>query len=386
MHPDKDAIQQLARKYMDGVASDEEIRLLHDWYDDVNPGEMEAVFTDSSEMQFGTDTWQRIQQQMNAEKLSRAKIRPLHRWWAAAAVLVLAGGLWAIQVHNNRHKSATMVASKPLHDIKAPAANHAVLTLAGGRQILLDSAGNGLVASQTGMNIMKNDSGSIVYVGDGSQHDIQYNTLTIPAGSKPLSIALSDGSRVWLNAASSLTFPTAFSGKERKVLINGEGYFEVATNSQAPFVVARPDKGLQVQVLGTAFNVNAYDGEPDIRVTLISGAVKISRGASQPAVTMAPGQQVRISPTNMEVLKDVDMDVVMAWKDGLFVFDGTDIQVMMRQAARWYNITVKYPHGVPAEHFTGSLSRDASLLEFLKILDYSGVIANIDGKTVFINP
>lgn len=384
MHPDKDAIQQLARKYMDGTASEEEIQLLHDWYDHVNPGEVEAVFTDSSETQFGTDTWQRLQQQISAEKPHRVKM--LRRWWAAAAVLLLAGGLWAARVHNNRHKSPVVADSKPLPDVKAPSANHAVLTLAGGRQILLDSAGNGLVASQTGTNIMKNDSGSIAYVANGSQHDIQYNTLTIPAGSKPLSIALSDGSRVWLNAASSLTFPTTFSGKERKVLINGEGYFEVAPNPHAPFVVARPDKGLQVQVLGTAFNVNAYDGEPDIRVTLISGAVKVSRGASQPAVTMAPGQQVRISSTNMEVLKEVDMDVVMAWKDGLFVFDGTDIQVMMRQAERWYNITVKYPHGAPTEHFTGSLSRDASLSQFLKILDYSGVTANIDGKTVFINP
>lgn len=386
MHPDKDAIQQLARKYMDGIATDEEIKLLHEWYDHVNPGELEAIFTDSNETQFGADTWQRLQQQISTEKPSRVKMPLLRRWWAAAAVLLLAGGFWVVRVHNSRQKSPMVAASKPLHDVRAPSVNHAVLTLAGGRQILLDSAGNGLVASQTGMNIMKNDSGSIVYVADGSQHDIQYNTLTIPAGSKPLSVALSDGSRVWLNAASSLTFPTAFSGKERKVLITGEGYFEVAANSQAPFVVARPDKGLQVQVLGTAFNVNAYDGEPDIRVTLISGAVKVSRGPSLQAVTMAPGQQVRFSPTNMEVLKEVDMDVVTAWKDGLFVFDGTDIQVMMRQAERWYNITVKYPHGVPAEHFTGSLSREASLSQFLKILDYSGVTAKVEGKTVFINP
>ncbi len=195
-----------------------------------------------------------------------------------------------------------------------------------------------------------------------------------------MSVVLADGSRIWLNAASSLTYPTSFSGKERRVIINGEGYFGVASNAAVPFVVSRPDKGLEVQVLGTHFNVNAYDDEPDIRVTLISGTVRVSGGRSRQSVVISPGEQVRIasSPDSNEACGRW----MMYWhgKRGLFVFDATDIQTMMRRAARWYSITVEYPNGIPQERFTGSVSTDASLSEFLKILDYSGVAATITGK------
>ncbi|MGO4291580.1 FecR family protein [Chitinophaga sp. RAB17] len=383
MHLSKEAIKLIARKYFDGTASEAEIIQLHTWYDEVNAGDAEVILTSGTEEEFGAETWQRLQVQMAAEKVKQRR-RP--RWWAAAAAaLLLMGGLTAIFVNSSRHPKSMAAVEKRAKDIPAPSAVHAVLTLAGGKQILLDSAENGLLASQAATNIVKNDSGQIVYIANGHTQETQYNTLTIPAGSRAMSVMLADGTRVWLNAASSITYPTSFSGKERRVVIDGEGYFEVASNPAVPFVVARPDKGLEVQVLGTHFNVNAYGDEPEIRVTLISGAVRVSGGRSRQSVALSPGEQARVA-SSLTVLKHVDVDDVLAWKEGLFVFDATDIQIMMRQAARWYNITVQYPNGIPHEHFTGSLSTDASLSEFLKILDYSGVAATIKGKTVLINP
>lgn len=387
MHLSKEAIKLIARKYFDGTASEDEINQLHTWYDEVNAGDEEAILISGSEEEFEAETWQHLRAQMAAEKTSEIVV-PRHRfrWWAAAAAaLLLTAGGTAIFVNSRQPPKNIATVEKRVNDIPAPSGAHAVLTLAGGRQILLDSAGNGLLASQAATNIVKNDNGQIVYVADGQHQETQYNTLTIPAGSRVMSVVLADGSRVWLNAASSLTYPTSFSGKERRVIINGEGYFEVASNQAVPFVVARPDKGLEVQVLGTHFNVNAYDDEPDIRVTLISGAVRVSGGQSKQSVVISPGEQARIG-SSLTVLKHVEIDDVLAWKEGLFVFDATDIQTMMRQAARWYNITVQYPNGIPKEYFTGSVSTDASLSDFLKILDYSGVAATIKGKTVLINP
>jgi len=385
----KDAIQRLARKYIDGTATEAEINQLFSWYDQVNAGDTETIRITGDEAEFSAETWERIQAQMALNKMPESGMKPRRsRWWAAAAAVVallVAGGLTAIFMNGNRRTKTMVAAEKPVSDIPAPATARAVLTLANGKQILLDSAGNGLLASQAETNIVKNDSGQIVYTASGHQRQVQYNTLTIPAGSRALAVVLADGSKVWLNAASSLTYPTSFTGKERRVIIKGEGYFEVASNAAAPFVVERPDKGLAVQVLGTHFDVNAYDDEPDIRVTLVSGAVRVSGGPSQRPVVMKPGQQARITPS-ATVVKEVDVNDVTAWKEGLFVFDATDIQMMMRQAARWYNVTIAYPNGVPAEQFTGSISIDASLSEFLKILDYSGVTATIKGKTILINP
>ncbi|MBS0029970.1 FecR family protein [Chitinophaga sp. 22321] len=381
----KDAIQRLARKYIDGTATEAEINELFAWYDEVNAGDTESILVTGDEAEFSAATWEGIQAQLALKK----SLEPRRsRWWATAAavaVLLLAGGLTAIYLNGNRQAKTMATVTKRVSDIPAPSAARAVLTLANGKQILLDSAGNGLLASQADANIVKNDSGQIVYMAGGHDQQTQYNTLSIPAGSRAMAVVLADGSKVWLNAASSLTYPTSFSGKQRRVIIKGEGYFEVASNAAAPFVVARPDKGLEVQVLGTHFDVNTYDDEPDIRVTLVSGAVRVSGGASQQPVVISPGQQARITPSST-VVKQVDAADVTAWKEGLFVFDATDIQMMMRQAARWYNVTVKYPHGVPQEQFTGSISTDASLSEFLKILDYSGVTATINDKTILINP
>lgn len=385
----KDAIQRLARKYIDGTATEAEIDQLFAWYDQVNAGETETVLITGDEAEFGAETWKHIQAQMAQKKSSGAGMKPRRsRWWAAAAavvVLLLAGGLTTIYLNGNRRAKTIATVIKPVSDIPAPSTARAVLTLANGKQILLDSAGNGLLVSQATTNIVKNDSGQIVYMPGGHNQQAEFNTLTIPAGSRAMAVVLADGSKVWLNAASSLTYPTSFTGKERRVTIKGEGYFEVASNAAAPFVVEGPDKGLEVKVLGTHFDVNAYDDEPDIRVTLVSGSVRVSGGASQRPVVMKPGQQARIT-TSATIINQVDVNDAIAWKQGLFVFDATDIQTMMRQAARWYNVTVAYPNGVPGERFTGSISVDASLTEFLKILGYSGITATIKGKTILINP
>lgn len=389
MELNREDISRLARKYLDGHASEEEIRLLHEWYDTVNTGDTETVVTATEQTPelFGQSTWMELQQLLATDREiprpQTSAVRTL--WWrAAAAVLLLlttVAGVYYWQT--TPHKATHLPVAAVMTDVKAPANTKATLTLANGQQIVLDSAANGLLAMQANTSIVKNSAGQITYMAAGENAALQYNTLSVPTGSKAVSLVLSDGTKVWLNVASSITYPTAFSGKERKVQIKGEAYFEVVSNPATPFVVTKPGTGTDIWVLGTHFNVNAYDGEPDIKITLLEGAVKIAK--EQQSMLLRPGEQARVS-SSIRRVKEVAVEEVVAWKEGLFVFDKTDIQSMMRQAERWYGITVQYPNGVPAEEFTGSLSRDVSLSEFLKILEYSEVTAKIKGNNVMINP
>ncbi|MEC5144837.1 FecR domain-containing protein [Chitinophaga sp. 212800010-3] len=381
MNLSADEVRRLAGKYLDGSATREEILLLHQWYDAVNAGEKELILTDEREDEFREHSWVALKQKIAAEKPRRTLLNAGMKWAVAAAVVVaVATGIYYIQ-----HTQQPAVIHPPLADVQSPAGTKAVLTLANGEQIELDSAGKGVLALQTNTKITKNAAGQIIYSGAGNSEEIVYNTIKVPVGSRPISVVLADGTSVWLNAASSLTYPAAFAGKERRVTINGEAYFDVAADATKPFVVARQGSDLTIQVLGTQFNINAYPGAQDARITLLQGAVAVSRKSSGLQARLAAGQQ--LSAGERFVLdNDPDLDAVVAWKNNLFIFESTDIQTLMREAERWYGITTQYPHGIPAEHFTGSISRDVSLSEFLKILSYSGVSAKIDGKKVFINP
>ncbi|HEY9258465.1 FecR family protein [Chitinophaga sp.] len=389
MELNREDVSRLARKYLDGEATESEIRLLHEWYDTVNAGDTETVVTAEEQTAglFGQSTWTALQQQLATDRdIAQPQTSRVHtfRWRMAAAVVLLlisAGGIYFGKTRTLPPRQQPVAAI--VTDLKAPANTRAMLTLANGQQIILDSAANGFLAMQANTRIVKNSAGQITYLSSGENASLQFNTLTVPTGSKAVSLVLSDGTKVWLNVASSITYPTTFLGKERKVQIKGEAYFEVASNPAMPFRVSKAGSGTDILVLGTHFNVNAYDGEPDIKITLLEGAVKVSR--QNQSATLRPGEQARVS-TTIDVVKEVAIDGVVAWKEGLFVFDKTDIQSMMRQAERWYGITVQYPNGVPAEEFTGSLSRDVSLSEFLKILEYSEVTVKIKGNNVMINP
>lgn len=304
------------------------------------------------------------------------KLRPL---WAAAAVLAVAAvAFFWMRISTSQMDVA--VAEAPLQVV--PGGNKAVLYLSGGQAITLDTAGNGAIASQGNVQVIKLDSGQLAYQGAGASGEVTYNTLATPRGGQ-FRIILPDGSSVWLNAASSLRFPTVFNGKERVVELRGEAYFEIAKNVQQPFRVQVKD--MTVQVLGTHFNVMAYDDESAVRTTLLEGAVKVKQGGH--SLDMRPGQQVTAHPAgNMSIQDGVDVEEVVAWKNGYFHFNHESLQGVMRQVGRWYDAEISYEGAVTEREFGGKIERSSSVKDVLKILELSGIKFRIEGKKIIVTP
>jgi hypothetical protein len=267
--------------------------------------------------------------------------------------------------------------------VEAPNSVHAILTLADGSKIIIDSVQHGEVARQGNANIIKRADGQLIYnTGISGNTEVGYNTLTVPRGSKIIELILADGTTVVLNAASSLTYPTSFIGKERKVEMTGEGYFEVARNTSMPFIVQKGDA--RVEVLGTHFNINAYDDEDMINVTLLEGSVKVSRQSSDDNLVLKPGQMARIND-KMQLLPKVDLEEVMAWKVGKFKFgEYANIGTVMRQISRWYDVAVEY-RGEVEGHIGGSISREVNVSQVLNLLEMTGVVKfGYDGRKIIV--
>ena len=268
---------------------------------------------------------------------------------------------------------------KPSNDIAPPAQARATLKLADGSTVYLDSNVNGTLARQGGVEISRNELGEIIYSGTASDA-ITMNTLSLPKGSKPIRLVLSDGSLVWLNAASSITYPTAFVGKERKVSMMGEAYFEVSENKAMPFFVEHDQ--LLVKVLGTHFNVNTYENEASNKVTLLSGLVDVGNGKI--SKRLVPGQQASVSKTVFSVDENIDTDEVLAWKNGQFYFGGSDIRSIMKQIERYYDVEVEFRDEVPYR-FVAKISRDVNVSAFLEKLELTNLIHfKIEGKKIIV--
>lgn len=300
---------------------------------------------------------------------------------AASITIVLALGSYFL-FFNKSSKQDEIVKTEPAKDVKAPETNRAMITLADGRTVYLDSAMNGQLAVQGNIKLVKLANGQIAYQTASGEiiKELKYNTLNNPRGSKVIDMTLADGSRVWLNAGSSVTFPVAFIGNERKVSITGEAYFEVAHNTSMPFKVSKGE--MEVTVLGTHFNVNAYDDENDIKVTLLEGSVKVNKGDENKL--LKPGQQARIT-SDIKVVSGVDIDEVMAWKNGRFQFEGAGIEEVMRQVARWYDVEVIYETKPMNQHFRGGISREVEASKLFKMLESTEAIHfRIEGKKVFV--
>jgi ferric-dicitrate binding protein FerR (iron transport regulator) len=302
---------------------------------------------------------------------------------AAATVLLFMSvvAYWVLSKNNNKKKSivSAVAPAKPIKKV-LPGGNHAILTMADGSRIVLDSVQNGKLHS--GSATISKQGGLLVYDGSSplKSAKVTFNTLTTPRGGQ-YKVVLEDGSEVWLNASSSLHFPTAFSEKERDVDLTGEAYFEIAKNKEKPFHVNV--NGYQVEVLGTHFDVNAYADEGVIKTSLLEGSVKIKMGNI--SGLLKPGQQgVLKKNTNNIEIKNADMNLVVAWKNGLFQFDGADIKTIMRQIGRWYDVEIEYSGEVPEKRFEGKISRDAQLSDVLKILELSNVKFTVKGKKIIV--
>ena len=303
------------------------------------------------------------------------------RWWYAAAAAVLIAGTFTVyQLSNKPNIKKETAGTGTIKQDVSPGGNKAVLTLSDGSTIILDSAANGNLANQGNVKVIKLD-GKLTYSGkEKGTGETSYNTITTPRGGQ-YQLVLSDGSAVWLNAASSLKFPVAFGGKERKVEVSGEAYFEIAKNSSMPFKVTILGKG-EVEVLGTRFNINAYSDEEVVRTTLLEGSINVSL-TNGTSVRLLPGQQAKMN-NSISIQSNVDTDEIIAWKTGWFNFDHTDISSIMRQVSRWYDVDVVFQGQPGKKTFSGIVSRDNKISEVLKIMEKAGVVFRIEGKQITV--
>lgn len=298
---------------------------------------------------------------------------------AAAVLLLVLGTTWLLLPHQAENDKPA-VAKMPQ---VAPGTSGAVLTLANGAQILLDTIKNGRVALQGGTTV-RVVNGALVYEGTGS--NTIYNTISTPKG-REYHITLPDGTGLWLNAASTVRYPVAFAAGERRIEVKGEAYMEVAADAHKPFYVVTPQA--QIQVLGTVFNVNAYDGEAAEVTTLASGKIRVTgrttlNGGLQP-LTLQPGQAAHCNSTMLEA-RPGNVEKALAWKNGVFNFNEADIPAIMRQLARWYNVEVRYEGTLPTRTFEGEMGRTLRLDQVLRIFTKTGIHYEIDGNIVTIKP
>jgi len=307
----------------------------------------------------------------------------LRRVIAAAAILILVVGVSYLIWFKVPVSNKPMISQVTKKDI-APGKDGAVLTLSNGQQIVLDNAANGQLAIQGNVAVTK-ENGQLLYENKqaSTEKTVVYNTLSTPRG-RQFELTLPDGTSVWLNAGSSITYPTSFSGQTRSVTTTGEVYFEVAKNPAQPFHVTVRD--IDITVLGTHFNINAYDNEGSIKTTLLEGSVKISKGGQ--ASLLKPGQQAIVSNANntITINDDADTELTMAWKNGFTSFKSADLKMIMRQVERWYDVDVSFEGNIPVRTFTADVARTAPVSEILKILEESKIHYRIEGKKIIIIP
>nr|WP_295923849.1 FecR family protein [uncultured Dyadobacter sp.] len=302
--------------------------------------------------------------------------------YAAAAMLIATGfGVW-YNVQNRGGERNIFGQLTNTADVQ-PGGNKALLTLSDGSAIALEDVGSGFVAQQGDAEITKAQDGILVYNAKNtvSPGKLTINKITTPKGGQ-YQVRLPDGSKVWLNANSSIRFPSVFSGNERNVEITGEAYFEVAKDKNKPFKV-KFDRS-EVQVLGTSFNIMAYPEEGVSRTTLVEGSVSI-KNVDQNA-KLKPGQQAAVLASGQIKTRFTPVEEVVAWKNGEFYFQDASVQEVMRQLSRWYNVSISYRGEIPPKQFSGRISRQVNLAEITRMLQFAGVNCRLNDKTIIIDP
>lgn len=395
--PDKNDIQTLIEQYLTGTLSPEDKDRLQSILDDPACQQVLEELADQQleerlkqEYTFpGTHdrvksaVLQHIRQPVVIRRLSFVR-----KWgWAAAILLLIGAGVVAVMTGINKKDNGIAEIKIPA-DV-APGRNGAVLTLANGDSVVLDSLGNGVIATQNGAQVILHN-GSLSYAAaEKTAGAMVYNLVATPKG-RQFRITLPDGTEVWLNAASTIRYPTTFAANERQVEITGEAYFEVTKNAAAPFRVVANKKAV-VEVLGTSFNINAYRDEAAIKTTLLEGAVRVKETTTNPQqpLLLKPGQQAQISnnassPAAIQLIRDADISKTMAWKSGLFDFENARLEDVMRQLSRWYDIEIVYPEGIPDIEFVGKINKSISLNGVLRVLERAGVHFRLEGKKLFV--
>lgn len=379
-------IKELVIKHLDAGLDAAEQQELNTWMSQSKINK-EAIqeFLDDKSLQKGIGDlyktkemiWQKLEQTVDERKVVSIK-RKIWQWAAAAAIItgITVSGYF-IFLDNSKHDNAnTQANTEQLQNNIKPGSYKAKLVLADGTEIILDSALSGKLAQQGNAEVVYQD-GKLVYIPGAAGGEVVYNTVMTARG-ETYSLVLADNSKVWLNAASSIKFPASFTGNERRVEITGEAYFEVAKDAEKRFIVSA--NGITTEVFGTHFNVNTYNNELATRVTLLEGNIQVNKNNVQ------PGQQAVVNDNgHLEITSNIDLEQVVAWKNGEFQFgDKTDIKTAMRQVERWYDIEVEY-RGTFNSHIGGSISRTASLPKILKMLEKTGVVKfEIQDKRIIV--
>jgi transmembrane sensor len=379
---------EILKKYRLGNATSEEINFLEAYYnlfefnDDIVHSENEDEYSfvkNAIKKEVDRDI---IQYQ---KKLPGSGLRSIWVKVAAAATILVffsVAGYFLIKDRNEKYQASRANI--------APGGNKAMLTLSNGKKIMLDDVAKGEIAQQSGVSITKTASGQIVYNAIANKNgtsiqnrgEVLQNTFSTPKGGQ-YQIVLPDGTTVFLNAASSLIYPTSFHGTERVVTLTGEAYFEVAKNKDMPF---RVKSGIQtVEVLGTHFNINAYTDESAIKTTLLEGSVKVSSAINSSLIV--PGEQSVVNKAGNGTISkhNVNLEKETAWKNGVFSFENDDLKSIMRQVARWYDVDVVYEGNLPDERYFGEISRKSNLSEVFKILELNNIKFDVEGKTVKVS-
>ena len=382
-------IRSIINKYVNGKATEKELEFLNIYYESFE-GLPENLNSKSAEERkiLKEEIFGRVnagiaeQKKNNGIVKSMSSSRIWYRMAAAASLIIcIAFSLYFFKYKPSSEIAKTTNPSNIITNDVAPGGNKAILQLADGSTIILDSANNGNIANQGQTKIIKID-GQLAYNTDGSNKEILYNTITTPRGGQ-YQLILADGSKVWLNAASSLRFPTNFVGKERNVTLTGEGYFEVAKNADMPFKVDVAGRE-EVEVLGTHFNVNAYSDEDFIKTTLLEGSVKVVAGNK--FIVIEPGEQAISNKVSnlLTTNKAVNLEEVVAWKNGLFQFDNTDIKNVMLQIGRWYDMDIVFKGSMSNKKITGKIYRNVNVSNVLKLMEALKINFKIEGKTIIV--
>lgn len=375
--------EKLLTKYLDGQCNAAETAELYTWLQ-ASGSHRALLKTMQEEFQKALSSQQEIPAEISdrietkllqsitetgTETKPTTNIRKL--WYYAAASIAAAVILFILL-----KQPAPQLATQPVIAAASitPGTNKAILTLSNGSTVTLDSAGNQIISQGATTVLQKN--GQLQYASKASNDAVVYNTLTVPRGGQ-FNIILPDGSHVWLNAASSLRYPTSFNGKDRRVDITGQGYFEVTPNAKQPFIVQV--NNMEVQVLGTAFDVMAYSDEKSVNTTLIQGAVKVNDKR------LLPGQQALMDPATGNItIRDADIEQVIAWKTGFFEFDNARLSDILRQLSRWYDIDINYKQTSNERLLGGRISRSLPLSDILHMLEANGPVFELVGRKLTV--
>jgi transmembrane sensor len=376
---EKTIFLKLIDNYLDGTASPAERAVLEEYYERLEASGNTELSTEQEEA-LKAAMYAKIRSRM--ETTTTAPVISMRRRLfvriaaVAASILLLASVYWLFIDNPKQQENVVAQQDKTSPIDILPGKDAAILTFDNGKQVILDSAA-GTISKEDGATIV-NANGTVTY-STTNENEIAWHTISTARGNQ-YQLVLADGSKVYLNSASSLRFPSSFKGSTREVeLTGGEAYFNIATNEAMPFHVKTRE--MTVKVTGTHFNVNAYNDEGPVTTTLIEGKVSVNQNAQ--AINIKPGEQAVFSNNKFLIIQP-DINKVIAWRTGFFDFDNMDITAIMRQVSRWYDVDVVYEGKITTDKFGGRISRLLPLSQVLKLLEENDVKFNLEGKRLMV--